>query len=37
MVKEFEYGSNKGDWTFFYFAYSFEEKKAVAYVKYYES
>lgn len=34
---EFEYGNNKGDWTFFYYAYSFHTKKAFLYLRYYDS
>lgn len=37
VEKAFEYGTNKGDWTFFYFGYSLDKKEAFAYIRYYES
>lgn len=37
VERPFTYGQNKGDWTFFYFGYSFEKKEAYSFVRYYES
>ncbi len=37
LEKAFNFGQNKGDWAFFYFAYSFELKKVFGYLKYYDS
>jgi len=37
VEKTFTYGQNKGDWTFFYFGYSFQKKEAFGYVRYYEA
>lgn len=30
----FKYGMMKGDWTYFYYGYSFDKKEAFAYLRY---
>lgn len=37
LEKTYDFGTNKGDWAFFYFGYSFNDKKAYGYLKYYET
>lgn len=37
IVREFSYGRNRGEWTFFYFGYSFITKEAFGYIRYPQS